>query len=431
MKKVLVITYYWPPSGGAGVQRWLKFVKYLPQFGWEPIVLTVSPEDASYPVIDQTFEKEVPEGIKIIRTSSNEMFRLYKKISKSDSIPSAAFANDDHNSFPQKVARFIRGNLFIPDPRKGWNRYAVAAASKLLGEEQIECIITSGPPHSTHLIGLKLSKVFSKPWIVDMRDPWTDLFYFRQMYPTLISRLLNLRLENKVLSTAFRVITVGPSLKERFLHKHNLNKEKVRVVYNGFDEDDFQNLPQSSTDSFTITYVGTLSDQYNIKTLIQVLHKNLGKYTSLKLQFVGSVSAGQRKELECIPAENLEFIPHVNHRKAIEYMASSNLLLLVIPEHSTAKAILTGKLYEYLATGNPILGIGPTDGDSASILSDTSHGVMIDYRDEEGMEEVLQNYMDARKNQDQSEKNEKYLDYSRRTLTHKLVEILDETLERN
>ena len=413
------------------MQRWLKFVKYLPQFGWEPIVLTVSPEDASYPVVDQTFEKEVPEGTKIIRTSSNEMFRLYKKVSKSDSIPAAAFANDDVNSFRQKIARFIRGNFFIPDPRKGWNMYAVAAASKLLGEEQIECIITSGPPHSTHLIGLKLSKVFSKPWIVDMRDPWTDLFYFRQMYPTLLARWLNLRLEKRVLSTAFRVITVGPTLKESFLNKHNLRKEKVRVVYNGFDEDDFQNLPQSSSDFFTITYVGTLSDQYNIKTLIQLLRKNLGKYPSIRLQFVGTVSAGLRKELECIPAENLEFIPQVNHRKAIEFMATSSLLLLVIPEHSTSKGILTGKLFEYLATGNPILGIGPTDGDAASILSDTARGVMVDYRDKAGMEKVLQDCMEARKSQDQSGKNKKYLDYSRRALTKKLVKILDETVERN
>ncbi|MCX6255194.1 MAG: glycosyltransferase, partial [Bacteroidia bacterium] len=235
MNKVLIITYYWPPSGGAGVQRWLKFSRYLPQFGWEPAILTVDPEYAAYPVIDNSLTDDLPLSIKVHRTHAINYFSIYKK--DKSKIPTAGFANSVDNTLKGKILRFIRGNFFIPDPRRGWNKYAFKKACEIIETEGIKHVITTSPPHSTQLIGLKIRKKYPGiKWIVDLRDPWTDIYYYKQFYPTFISKIIDRGFERSVLKNADRIITVGPSLKDLFSLKLKGIANKIEVITNGYDE---------------------------------------------------------------------------------------------------------------------------------------------------------------------------------------------------
>lgn len=426
MKKVLVITYYWPPSGGPGVQRWLKFSKYLPQFGYEPVVITVNPENAAYPVIDNSFDKDVAKRIRVIKTESKEIFKFYKNLYGSKKLPYAGFTNKDSNTPKQKFARFIRGNFFIPDPRKGWNKYAFRSASELLSKEKdFDCIITTGPPQSTHLIGLELRKQFNIPWIADFRDPWTDIYYFHQLYPTWPAMWLNLSLERKVFQGADMITTASSSFRKQFLKKQGVPEEKIIVLTNGYDGEDFMELPSPEKGKCIITHVGTLTDLGAIESFIRVLEKKLKAQPEVNLRFVGSVTDNIRARLDRIPGERVEFIPPVNHRRAIEYMAQSHILLLVVPDHNSGHGILPAKIFEYLATGNPILGIGPTDGDSSSILKETEQGVMVDYKDSEGFTKALEKYTPVEGKESAKRVNRKYLNYSRENLTAQLAEVLN------
>jgi len=427
MRKVLIISYYWPPSGGAGVQRWLKFTKYLPEFGWQPIVLTVNPDDATYPAMDPAMEKEVPEGVKVIKTHSRNIFKRYERLFKNQQVASNGFSNMDTDSFPQKMARFLRGNFFIPDPRKGWNRYAYLAAKKILSEEEgIEAIITSSPPHSTQLIGMKLQKAFNIPWIADLRDPWTDIYYYHLLYLTPPARWINLRFEKKVFQNARQIITVSPTLRDHFLRKHALPPEKVNVVYNGFDEADFDNHPVEKDPTFTITYVGRFFYAYPVENLVEAFLELLKTGQDMKLRFVGEASGAQSKSLQKIPEEQIEFISYASHLNAIAYMKQTHVLLLVIPDHITGKAILPGKLFEYLASGTPILGIGPVDGDSAAILKQTGKGKMLDFDDARGIRDELFSLYSGHKKSLQGSGNRSHESYSRRNLTAELVRIMDQ-----
>ncbi len=368
MKRVLIISYYWPPSGGAGVQRWLKFAKYLPEFGWEPIILTVDPEYASYPVTDRTLEKEVVGTTRVIRTESRESFSVYKKVSGSENIPYAGFANEKSSvSSKQKIARFIRGNFFLPDPRKGWNTFALEKAREILTGGEIDCFITSSPPHSTQLIGLSLSKEFEIPWIADLRDPWTDIYYYRQFYPTRWAHRINRKMERSVIEKANAVITVSPALKELFSAK-SASRTRIEVITNGYDPDDFIDLPSPSDTRFVITYVGTLADIYPVDTFIDAFREFLKKNPGSLLRFIGTISPGHLRKIKSLPEENIELIPYVDHRTAIEFMSKSSILLLIIPDSENNKGIITGKLFEYMAVGRPILFIGPEDGDGAEII---------------------------------------------------------------
>lgn len=384
MNKVLIITYYWPPSGGAGVQRWLKFSKYLPEFGWQPVILTVDPEYAAYPVTDYSLVADLPESVKVYTTPAINYFSVYKK--NKSNIPSAGFANNLDNTFKGKLLRFVRGNFFLPDPRRGWNRYAFNKACQLIELEGIENVITTSPPHSTQLIGLKLKKKFpSIKWTADLRDPWTDIYYYKQFYPTILSKAIDLRFEKDVLKNADKIFTVGPSLKTLLSSKIKGSEDKIEVITNGFDESDFKGISRQMPSRFTITYVGTLSDIYPVEGLIPAVRS-----LDLVLRFVGTISAKTRKMLEDnIPADSLEILPYVTHDESIKFIMNSSLLLLIIPLHQSNKSIITGKLFEYLATGLPILCLGPVDGDAAQIIKKCRAGKTFVYYDIEKISSFL------------------------------------------
>lgn len=419
-KKVLIITYYWPPSGGAGVQRWVKFAKYLPEYGREPVILTVDPEYAAYPITDGSLAKEIPSSLKVFTTRATDYFTFYKK--DKTKIPSAGFASNPENTLKGKIMRFIRGNFFIPDPRKGWNRFAFDKACELIRQFDIKNVITTSPPHSTQLIGLKLKKEFpSIHWIADLRDPWTDIYYYRQFYPTFISRRIDESYERNVLKDADKIIVVGESLKQIFSRKVKGAESKIHVITNGYDEDDFKAERPATPPVFTITYVGTLSDIYPIKGFLDALDITRSKGEKFTLQFIGMVSGDQKKLIRSkLSDSELRFVSYVNHSESIRYMIGSSALLLIIPDHPSNKSIITGKIFEYLASGRPVICIGPTDGDAAGILRECAAGETYGYEDFNSIGGFLEKIRWNRAAQD----NLKIFSYSRKEITRRLSGIL-------
>ncbi|MDX9883899.1 MAG: hypothetical protein RBS73_17695 [Prolixibacteraceae bacterium] len=423
MKKVLIVTYYWPPSGGAGVQRWLKFVKYLPQFGIQPVVLTVDPAFASYPQTDESLLHEIAPETEVYRTRSFELYQFYSRLSKKKEIPYGGFANETHPSLFQKISRFVRGNFLLPDPRKGWNKYAYQKAVELIAAHSIDTVITTGPPHSTHLTGLKLQQKNDIRWVADLRDPWTDIYYYRQFYHTSLARFADRRMERKVLEKANQIIMVSQDLLRLFNLKTTVDlQRKTSILPNGFDEDDFLNKAHQEEEKFTITYTGTISEMYDISGFIAALKKiDQAIIRNSKIRFVGKVpSAISNRIKDEFPEMEMELTGYVNHQQSVGYLLRSSLLLLVIPKVENNGGILTGKFFEYLASRKPVLAIGPVDGDLAAIIRETACGKIFGYADKDG----ISSFVEAVFNAEWKTVPKNVEAYSRKGLTEKLSRIL-------
>jgi glycosyltransferase involved in cell wall biosynthesis len=420
MNRVLIITYYWPPGGGAGVQRWLKFSKYLPEYGWEPIILTVDPYYAAYPALDHSLNKDFPETITVHRTKATDWFRMYSK--DKSGIPSSGFASNLDDTARGRISRFLRGNFFIPDPRRGWNRFAFKKACELIENEGIRDIITTSPPHSTQLIGLKLKRKYpGVKWIADLRDPWTDIFYYDLFYPTIISKSIDKHYERTVLKNADIITTVGATIGRHFGSKAEGIAEKIRVIHNGFDETDFQNTEARQPEKFTISYIGTLSESYPIEGFTSALRSLASKGFDFSFKLTGIISDMQRSRLESSAGrERTEFVPYADHRKAVENMLSSSLLLLVIAKHRDNKSYLSGKIFEYLASCRPVLCLGPVDGDAAAIIRQTGSGRCFDYMDSEN----IGNYILSVMSETEPARKDLPVEFSRRTLTGEIAGLL-------
>jgi glycosyltransferase involved in cell wall biosynthesis len=414
VKKVLVITYYWPPSGGSGVQRWLKFVKYLREFGVEPIVLTIDPHFATFPNYDYSLLKEIPEGIEIHTTQASSPFELYKKVRKKDA-PQAGFSGEKTSGLVDKAMRFIRGNFFIPDARIGWNKFAIEKAKEIIQQNKIDSIITRSPPHSTQLIGLELKRMFNLNWLADLRDPWTEIYYNKELFRTSLAKKKDYKLEQLCLKNADKIVVVSEDIKRHFGANRKEILDKINVIPNGFDEADFlkvkseeltvkseelsgkseeltvksEELTEKSemengklrTENLTykvISYVGNLGEQYPVEGFLEAFSEIVKNDSEWKLQFIGNCHDGVKRMVELLKiSANVEFIPYVNHSEAIDFMLKASILLLIIPEIENNKGILTGKLFEYLATGNTIINIGPKDGDAAAILKENAVSITL------------------------------------------------------
>ena len=427
MKKILIITYYFPPSGGSGVQRWLKFVKYLPQFGWQPIVLTVNPKKANFPHFDHSLEKNIPPEVRVEHTDTFEILDFYKKISAEKAAPSGNLTAEKYSSFPQKVFRFIRGNFLLPDPRRGWNKYAYRRACELIEKENIQHIVTTSPPHSTQLIGLRLKKKFPVlTWFADFRDPWTDVFYYKLLYPTRLADRVNKRYERKVLETADKVIVTHETTRNVFLSKsEKILPEKIAVITNGFDEDDFAAVKDNVLSRFTVTYIGILTNADDLKSLLSAFSKIENKENCL-LRFVGQSGTVVASEIAKYSLEKYtEIVPQVSHSDVVQLMADSSVLLLLTPNESEASSVLPGKLFEYLAAHRPILCIASPDSDIRRIIAENSAGQSFDYQDETKMLHFLEKQKtDWETNKISRLTNTACLKYSRKNLTARLVELL-------
>lgn len=417
-KKVLILSYYWPPSGGSGVQRWMYFAKYLKQFGWEPIVITVKETKASYPVLDSTLTNEV-EGIRVIRTNTREPLRWYSFFTTGNSktgIPQGAV---NTSSFFGKLSAFIRGNFFIPDARKGWNFFAQKAAIKLLKQESVKHLITTGPPHSTHLVGIGLISKFSLNWWADFRDPWSDVFYNKTLFRLPFAQKKDLYLEKQVLERATGILTtVGGDFTNQIRQK--IKGRSIVVLPNGFDLRLFLKVTSvPPKEFFHIVYTGLLTHNQAYNSLIAPL-QNLSKKEKIRLSLAGNISFKIVKKLQRELPE-VEVIDHgyLSHVNAIELMHQAHVLINFIFSGAETQMI-SGKLLEYLACKIPILSIGAPNTAAGTLLSKASYSVMLEENQPQEIEHFLEEIMDKK---GQLKNDFPGLnDWSRETLTKRLIE---------
>jgi glycosyltransferase involved in cell wall biosynthesis len=377
MKKLLIITYYWPPCGGVGVQRWLRFLKYLPRHGWEPTVLTT--QNGDYPAIDDSLLKDIPQELKVIRTKTPTFGDLYKKVWKSK-VPYGSLGSKATDSQFKKVSIWIRLNLVIPDARKIWNKFAYRAARQELLANKYDAVITTGPPHSTHLIGLKLKKKHNINWIADFRDPWTQMGYLQNIKRLKITSYFDKLLENKVVRTSDAIIAAS----QKIITDLNCPFDKIHLITNGFDPEDYKRIKKDKTyDNFNLNYIGTLPPESNpISVLKAVIKLHKKGITDIKINFWGNISEEVIVQLNKLDDSGIvEFHQHTVHRKAIELMFNSSMLLLMINNVKNNEGIITAKIFEYMGSGITILGIGPTKSEPAKILQETGSGKMFQYDD--------------------------------------------------
>jgi glycosyltransferase involved in cell wall biosynthesis len=372
-------------------------LKYFPELGIETSVISVDPQKASYPLLDPSLEKDVHKDIRVYRTPTREFYNLYKKLTGRSEIPFGGFVNEQKADLKQIVSRIIRSHFFIPDPRKGWNRFAYHKAAELIVKEGIDTIITATPPHSTQLVGMKLKKRFNIKWIADLQDPWTDIYYYNQLYHSKISAAIDSCYERRVLENADYIITVSEAIRRIFIAKSKqINPGNIIVVPNGYDEDDFKGEQTSNKGSFIITYTGTINDDYYpVDSFLAATQKIASQGKEILLRFVGKVSPKAMQKIREAKGIHVEFIDYVPHEESLRYLMKSNALLLIIPDIEQNEGILTGKLFEYLGSGRRIIGIGPSHGDAAKIIRECGSGEMLDYVNSVAIEKYINEAMEA------------------------------------
>lgn len=410
------------------MQRWLKFVKYLSQMGWEPTVFT--PENPSFTIQDNSLLKDVPETVEVIKLPIWEPYDLFFKISKivgRKSIKQSDFISTGKKSIFQKLSSFIRGNFFIPDARIFWVKPSVSFLEDFIKSNKIDRIITTGPPHSIHLIGLKLKeKNPSLKWVADFRDPWTEWDLLDTLSLTRLARSRHKNLEKKVLTVADRIITIAPYHVKRL---EALSGRQVDLITNGFDEDDFRGIVRQKTKKFTIRHIGVVDELRDPKPVMEVIKALCLKdelfRQNVLVEFIGNVNSAFKNyvlEDSTLKVVTL-FVDQVPHAQLLNLYGETDLQLLVLAHTSIAPGNLPGKFFEYLASGNPILGIGPVDGDAGMVLSQTGGGKIFDRSNEVGIKEAIQEFYLQWTKGDLTP-NAANMVYSRKQLTQQLIRIL-------
>ena len=438
MKRVLIITYYWPPSGGSGVQRWVKFAKYLPKEGWQPVIYT--PENPELTTIDKTLAAEIPLEAEIVKTHIFEPYGIYRKLmgkGSSTDLKALTSAGSDGNevnpvnggkkSWKQKLSLYIRGNFFIPDPRIMWVRPSVKFLKSYLKKHPVDAIVSTGPPQSMHLIGLELSKATGLPWLADFRDPWTKIFYFKHLELTPRSEAKHQALEKKVVDGATRVIAVSPMVKKDF---EAITSTPVELITNGFDEEDF-NDPFEADEYFNITHTGLFASDGDPEILWKVLaakcqeDKEFRKL--LRIRLVGKTDQEIVNSIETVGlGPNLVNLGYQSHEVAVREQRNASVLILPLRKEPEYEAVLPGKLFEYLASRRPILGIGQTDGAMAQVVRNTGSGIVYDWNEEQKIRRWVDFSWEEFKNHELLDNATDISMYSRRRLTKRLVSLLEE-----
>ncbi|HLN54105.1 MAG TPA: glycosyltransferase family 4 protein [Lentimicrobium sp.] len=427
--KVLIITYYWPPSGGAGVQRWLKFVKYLRNFNWEPVIFT--PENPEFPAIDNTLEQEIPSGIEVIKIPIWEPYQVYKKLTgkaPDEKVNASGFISEKtKTSTLQKASLWVRGNFFIPDARKFWIKPSVKFLLNWLSSNKVDVVVSTGPPHSVHFIGLGLKEKTGLPWLADFRDPWTNIDFYKELNLTWLADRLHHKLELKVLSNADEVVVISDSMKTDF---ENLFYRRYTVITNGYDIDDLKTVNVSLDIKFSIAHIGSMAKSRNPIKLWEAL-KDLkdsvpGFRENLIIRLIGTVDFSVLEAIRKTGLEpNLEITEYKPHNEIISFQQHSRVLLLIINDTPNAKLILPGKFFEYLASARPILCIGPEDGDAAKIIAQSGAGYVAPFNDKERITNTIKilysNYLN---NQDLNS-IDKISQFSRESLSEKLASVLN------
>ena len=418
--KTLIITYYWPPAGGPGVQRWLKFVKYLPEFGIEPIVYC--PENPNYPIIDESLVSEIPEIITILKQPIKEPYGLASWFSKGKSkkISSGVIPKAKKQSLIEKAMLYVRGNYFIPDARKNWIQPSVAFLSNYIKEHQIETIITTGPPHSLHVIGLQLKEELDINWIADFRDPWTTIGYHKDLKLTESSKAKHINLEQNVLNTADEIVVTSNHTKNEFQTK---TKQPISVITNGYDTHSVR--VEGKDELFTLSHIGSLLSERNPEvlweTLSELIEENENFSKAFKLQLIGVVSDDVIESIHKNGLKNhVNVVGYVSHDEALKFQMQSQLLLLIEINSEETKAIIPGKVFEYLISETPILAIGPKDADVEQIIKSTNTGTYFNYNQKIELKAQLLSYFKAFENNALNVNAIGLQPYSRKALTEKL-----------
>jgi len=429
-KKILIITYYWPPAGGPGVQRWLKFAKYLPEFGWKPVIFT--PENPSYPLLDESLMKDVPDSLEIIKTKIWEPYQLAEKLNKSNKkFKAGQFDVGKNQSWKSKLSIWVRGNFFIPDARVFWVKPSTKFLEQYLKQNKIDVVVTSGPPHSLHLIGLHLKKKLPNlKWIADFRDPWTEISYYKHLKLTKNSDKKHRQLESDVFKNADITLATSYTDAENF----RKNGANAVCITNGFDETDAtQTLQYSNSETlkqkFTLSYIGVLEQLRNPenlwKALENLVNTNPDFAENFALKFAGRIDDKILNTIENSTLKNhILNLGYISHDKAINEMAKSSLLLITNFPNESSKGIIPGKIFEYLATGKQIISFGPTEADVSKILKETNAGKHFSYSDSETIKNFILEKFELWKNGNLLENTQNIEQFSRRNLTKKLSEIL-------
>ncbi|MFM9826605.1 glycosyltransferase family 4 protein [Flavobacterium sp.] len=423
-KKILIITYYWPPAGGPGVQRWLKFVKYLPDFGVQPIVYI--PENPTYPIVDENLVKEVSDKAIILKHKIFEPYQLASFLSKNKTkeISSGIIPNQKKQSFLDKVFLWIRGNLFIPDARFFWVKTSVAFLEEYISENEIDTIVTSGPPHSLHLIGLQLKQKLDLKWFADFRDPWTTIGYHKSLRLSSYAAKKHKALERQVLNTADTIIVTSKTTKTEF---QLITTKPIAVITNGYDTEKVEK--QALDSKFSLAHIGSFLSERNPKvlweSLVELLHEIPDFKLHLEIKLIGAVS---QEVLETISGFGLNpylnNLGYVSHSEAIAYQRKSQVLLLIEINSEDTKSIIPGKLFEYMVSERPIIAIGPKGSDFAEIITNTNTGVFFDYSDKVKLKSVLLDFYNQFLEGNLQSNGVGLQHFSRRNLTDKLAQLL-------
>lgn len=425
MKRVLIIAYYWPPAGGPGVQRWLNFVKYLPKFGIEPVVYV--PENPNYPILDESLLKAVP-NVEILKQPISEPYKLAKFFSKKDTkqISSGIIPREQKQSVIQKLLLFIRGNFFIPDARKSWVKPSVNYLSEYLERNPVDAIITTGPPHSLHLIGLKLKQRLNIKWIADFRDPWTTIGYHKKLKLMSFAEKKHKALEREVLTSADQIITTSFTTKDEF---SEMTGKPISVITNGYNAEDFELAETTELDQkFTIGHIGSLLSERNPEMLWQVLSgliKEREDFAAVfQLKLAGTISEDILHSLDTYGLRNHTVqLGYLSHQEAFHQMQKSQVLALIEIDSEETKGIIPGKLFEYLLAKRPILAIGPKDWDVEQIITETESGHTFGYKDAEALKQQILRYFELFQQNNLQVHSKNIERYSRVHLTEQLSEV--------
>lgn len=423
-KKVLIITYYWPPAGGPGVQRWLKFVKYLPEFDIEPIVYC--PENSNYPLIDESLLSDVSKDVTILKQPIKEPYELANLFSKraSKTISKGIIPEQKKQSLIERMMLYIRGNFFIPDARKSWLKPSVTYLSEYISKNHIETIITTGPPHSLHLIGLQLKEKLGVKWLADFRDPWTTIGYHKQLKLTKASKQKHKALEKQVLNTANQIIVTSSVTKKEF---QQITDKPIEVITNGYDN---QSIKGISLDSkFSLAHIGSLLSKRNPeilwKVLSELVQENNQFAKDLQLTFVGAVSENVLNSIENNNlSDYVNNLGYLSHKESIRYQKKSQVLLLIEIDSEETRCIIPGKLFEYLVSERPIIAIGPKGSDVEQIIKETNTGNYFNYDEYESLKSIILTHYIAFQKNDLKVHSIGLKKYHRKALTKLLSELL-------
>lgn len=424
-KKLLIITYYFPPAGGPGVQRWLKFVKYLPEFDVQPIVYV--PENPTYPIIDEGLVGQVSDKVIILKNKILEPYQLASVFSKNKTkkISSGIFPQKKKQTFLDKTFLWVRGNLFIPDARVLWVKPSVTYLEKYIKENNIDTIVTSGPPHSLHLIGLELKEKLNVKWFADFRDPWTTIGYHKALRLSNYAAKKHKKLESKVLNTADTIIVTSKTTKTEF---EAITNKPISVITNGYD---IENVEKQTLDTkFTLAHIGSfLSDRNPLflwECLVELVKEIPDFKSHLEIKLIGAVS---QEVLDAIShfklAEYLNLLGYVSHHEAIAHQKKSQVLLLIEINSEDTKSIIPGKLFEYMVSNRPIIAIGPQESDFADIIKETNTGVFFDYSEKAKLKSVILDFYNQFLEGKLQSNGVGLQQYSRKNLTKQLAQLIN------